>query len=52
MLDWAHELGISHINVYTLSTENFSKKQDEVGNLFSLFKEKFISVLTDERVER
>ena len=52
MLDWARELGISHITVYTLSTENFSKKQDEVGNLFSQFKEKFISVLTDERVER
>ena len=52
MLDWAHELGISHITLYTFSTENFSREQDEVGNLFSLFKEKFISVLTDERVER
>jgi tritrans,polycis-undecaprenyl-diphosphate synthase [geranylgeranyl-diphosphate specific] len=52
MLDWAHELGISHITLYTFSTENFSRKQDEVGNLFALFKEKFISVLTDERVER
>ncbi|MFA4849288.1 MAG: polyprenyl diphosphate synthase [Methanoregula sp.] len=52
MLDWAHELGISHITLYTFSTENFSRKQDEVGNLFALFKEKFISVLTDERVEK
>ena len=52
MLDWAHELGISHITLYTFSTENFSRKQDEVGNLFALFKEKFISVLTDERVKK
>jgi tritrans,polycis-undecaprenyl-diphosphate synthase [geranylgeranyl-diphosphate specific] len=52
MLDWAHELGISHITLYTFSTENFSREQDEVGNLFSLFKEKFLSVLTDERVNR
>ncbi|MEI7858072.1 MAG: polyprenyl diphosphate synthase [Methanomicrobiales archaeon] len=52
MLDWAHELGISHVTLYTFSTENFSRKQDEVGNLFALFKEKFISVLSDERVER
>jgi tritrans,polycis-undecaprenyl-diphosphate synthase [geranylgeranyl-diphosphate specific] len=52
MLDWAHELGISHITLYTFSTENFSRKQDEVGDLFALFKEKFISVLTDERVKR
>jgi tritrans,polycis-undecaprenyl-diphosphate synthase [geranylgeranyl-diphosphate specific] len=52
MLDWAHELGISHITLYTFSTENFSREQDEVGDLFSLFKEKFLSVLTDERVKR
>jgi tritrans,polycis-undecaprenyl-diphosphate synthase [geranylgeranyl-diphosphate specific] len=52
MLDWAHDLGISHITLYTFSTENFSRKQDEVGNLFALFKEKFTSILTDERVEK
>ncbi|MGA2121975.1 MAG: polyprenyl diphosphate synthase [Methanoregula sp.] len=52
MLDWAHELGVRHITLYTFSTENFSRQQDEVGDLFALFKEKFISVLTDERVTR
>jgi tritrans,polycis-undecaprenyl-diphosphate synthase [geranylgeranyl-diphosphate specific] len=52
ILDWAHELGISHITLYTFSTENFSRKEDEIGNLFSLFKEKFVSMLTDERVRR
>ena len=52
MLDWAHELGVRHITLYTFSTENFSRQQDEVGHLFALFKEKFISVLTDERVNR
>lgn len=52
MLDWAHELGIRHITLYTFSTENFSRDKGEVGNLFSLFKEKFISVLSDERVKR
>lgn len=52
MLDWAHELGIGHITLYTFSTENFARQQDEVGNLFALFKEKFISVVTDERVTR
>ncbi len=52
MLDWAHELGISHITLYTFSTENFSRQQDEVGNLFALFKEKFTSILTDERVKK
>jgi tritrans,polycis-undecaprenyl-diphosphate synthase [geranylgeranyl-diphosphate specific] len=52
MLDWAHELGVRYITLYTFSTENFSRQKDEVGHLFALFKEKFISVLTDERVDR
>ncbi|MEI8331295.1 MAG: polyprenyl diphosphate synthase [Methanomicrobiales archaeon] len=52
MLDWAHELGIGHITLYTFSTENFSRQLDEVGNLFALFMEKFTSTLTDERVKK
>jgi len=52
MLDWAHELGVRHITLYTFSTENFSREKNEVGHLFALFKEKFVSVVTDERVTR
>jgi len=52
MLDWAHDLGISHITLYTFSTENFSRKKDEVDHLFALFKEKFLRVLEDERIRR
>lgn len=52
MLDWAHELGIQHITLYTFSTENFSRADEEVGQLFALFKEKFIRILTDERVHK
>ena len=52
MLDWAHELGIRHITLYTFSTENFSRKKEEVDHLFALFKEKFLSILHDERVEK
>lgn len=52
MLDWAHELGIRHITLYTFSTENFRRRKDEVDNLFSLFKEKFTRILSDERVTR
>jgi tritrans,polycis-undecaprenyl-diphosphate synthase [geranylgeranyl-diphosphate specific] len=52
MLDWAHELGIRHITLYSFSTENFSRDSEEVGHLFTLFKEKFLSVLNDERVKK
>jgi tritrans,polycis-undecaprenyl-diphosphate synthase [geranylgeranyl-diphosphate specific] len=52
MLDWAHQLGIRHLTLYTFSTENFRRDQDEIGHLFALFKEKFTRVLTDERVHK
>jgi tritrans,polycis-undecaprenyl-diphosphate synthase [geranylgeranyl-diphosphate specific] len=52
MLDWAQELGIRHVTLYSFSTENFSRKKDEVGYLLSMFKEKFTGVLTDDRVTR
>jgi tritrans,polycis-undecaprenyl-diphosphate synthase [geranylgeranyl-diphosphate specific] len=52
MLDWAHELGIRHITLYTFSTENFSRNKDEVEDLFALFKEKFLDILHDERVQK
>jgi tritrans,polycis-undecaprenyl-diphosphate synthase [geranylgeranyl-diphosphate specific] len=52
MLDWAHELGIKHVTLYTFSTENFGRKPDEIEHLFAIFKEKFLSVITDERVHR
>jgi len=52
MLDWAHELGIKHITLYTFSTENFSRKKEEVEHLFALFKEYFFRVMRDERVEK
>jgi tritrans,polycis-undecaprenyl-diphosphate synthase [geranylgeranyl-diphosphate specific] len=52
MLDWAHDLGVRHITLYTFSTENFSRQKEEVNNLFDIFKEKFTSVVTDERVKK
>jgi len=50
MLDWAHDLGIRHITLYTFSTENFSRTKQEVDHLFSLFREKFLSVPRDKRI--
>ncbi len=52
MLDWAHEIGIRHITLYTFSTENFSRRKDEVGHLFALFKEKLSLVVEDKRVKK
>jgi tritrans,polycis-undecaprenyl-diphosphate synthase [geranylgeranyl-diphosphate specific] len=52
ILDWAHELGIRHITLYSFSTENFGRDPEEVSQLFALFKERFLRVLTDERVHK
>jgi len=52
MLDWAHDLGIRYITLYSFSTENFRRSEDEVKDLFRLFKEKFIQTITDKRVHR
>lgn len=52
VLDWVHELGITHITLYSFSTENFNRNPSEIESLFMLFKEKFISVITDDRVSK
>lgn len=52
MLDWARDLGIRHITLYSFSTENFQRDAEEVGDLFCLFKEKFLKVTDDPRVHR
>ncbi len=52
MLDWAREMGIRHITLYSFSTENFSRDREEIESLFALFKEMFRRVLEDERTHR
>lgn len=52
MLDWARELGIRYLTLYSFSTENFQRDPEEVGDLFNLFKEKFEKVTDDPRVHK
>lgn len=52
VLEWAQVLGIRHITLYTFSTENFTRSDEEVQNLFTLFKEKLNRISLDERVHK
>jgi tritrans,polycis-undecaprenyl-diphosphate synthase [geranylgeranyl-diphosphate specific] len=52
MLEWARELGIRHITLYSFSTENFTRDPQEVESLFTLFKDMFRRVVEDERTHR
>lgn len=52
MLEWAREIGVRTITLYSFSTENFNRDPEEVRYLFDLFKEKFTELRTDERVHK
>ncbi|MDH7593121.1 MAG: polyprenyl diphosphate synthase [Methanomicrobiales archaeon] len=52
LLEWASELGLKYITLFCFSTENFSRKEEEMRYLFSLFKEKLAAVVRDPRVHR
>jgi len=52
LLGWACDLGVEHITLYSFSTENFNRDPDELGELFTLFCEKFLATVSDERVHR
>lgn len=50
MLSWIRDLGITHVTLYTFSTENFGRDPAEIQELFDLFKDRFNRVLDDKRV--
>jgi tritrans,polycis-undecaprenyl-diphosphate synthase [geranylgeranyl-diphosphate specific] len=52
MLEWTRSLGITHVTLYSFSTENFHRDSAEVHALFDLFKERFTRVLDDPRIHR
>jgi len=52
VLDWAADMGVRYITLYSFSTENFRRDTAEVESLFALFKERFEKILSDERIHR
>jgi tritrans,polycis-undecaprenyl-diphosphate synthase [geranylgeranyl-diphosphate specific] len=52
VLDWCLELGVKHLTVYAVSTENFSRNPVEVKRLLELFEENFLKMAEDARVHK
>ncbi|MCW4030571.1 MAG: polyprenyl diphosphate synthase [Candidatus Bathyarchaeota archaeon] len=52
LLDWTHMLGVKCVTLYTFSTENFSRKSDEVTQIMALAEERFKKLIKDERLHR
>ena len=52
LLDWCHMLNLKYVTLYTFSTENFSRKSDEVQKIMQIAEERFRKLLKDERLHR
>ncbi len=52
VLDWAMEAGVTIVTVFALSSENFTRSDDEVDELMDLFVLGFTEAGDDERVHK
>ena len=52
ILKWCQELGIKELTLYTFSTDNFNRPEQEKKVLFSLFKENIKNLKNDERLDK
>jgi len=50
MLDWCLDIGVKVLTVYAFSTENFSRKEDEVEFLMDLLERTLLTFADDERI--
>ena len=50
VLEWCRELGINIVTVYAFSTENFSRKKEEIDFLFDLIERALFEMLEDKRI--
>jgi len=52
LLDWCLKLDVKSITLYAFSTENFSRKEDEVEEIMRIAGGEFQRILTDERIHK
>lgn len=52
LLDWTHLLDVKYVTLYTFSTENFSRKSEEVEKIMQIAEERFRKLLVDPRIHR
>lgn len=50
VLKWCFELGVKTVTLYAFSTENFKRPQREVEELFKLFEEKLLELLSSHEI--
>lgn len=50
LLEWAADLDIQEVTLYTLSTENFGRPDHELQQLYDLMEDKLDALMEDDRV--
>ncbi|MGZ4905512.1 MAG: polyprenyl diphosphate synthase [Halobacteriota archaeon] len=50
VLTWCLDLGVNHITLYTFSTENCGRPDDELCALFTLLQDRFDSLSSEEKI--
>ena len=50
LLKWCLELGVRELTLYSFSTENFNRNNQEIDFLFNLFKKKFNQMKNDSKI--
>jgi tritrans,polycis-undecaprenyl-diphosphate synthase [geranylgeranyl-diphosphate specific] len=52
LLNWGLEVGVKVLTVYAFSSENLSRKKEEIDELMKLFEDSFYKAADDERVHK
>jgi tritrans,polycis-undecaprenyl-diphosphate synthase [geranylgeranyl-diphosphate specific] len=52
LLEWCLKVNVKYITLYAFSTENFARNSKEVEQIMNIAAERFLKLLTDDRVHR
>jgi tritrans,polycis-undecaprenyl-diphosphate synthase [geranylgeranyl-diphosphate specific] len=52
LLEWCLKVNVKYITLYAFSTENFARNSKEVDQIMNIAAERFLKLLTDDRVHR
>jgi tritrans,polycis-undecaprenyl-diphosphate synthase [geranylgeranyl-diphosphate specific] len=52
LMEWANELGIEELTLYTFSAENFNRPRQEFNHLMDLFRKEFENIKHDDRLKK
>ena len=52
VLKWCLNIGVKTITLYAFSTENFTRSNEEIGEIMSLFEKKLRQILEDEDIHK